>query len=121
MTDATEAAQRATGLFHPRPRPLVIRDLVNRSRRRLEALSPADRQALLEDALWNERNRLKKSRGEEEEIDHLDALAQALVRGSTSDQIDAGLRLVADWADEIHGRFDPRVYRDGHPDACRAP
>ena len=33
-----EPAERATGLFHPRPRSMVVRDLVNRSRRRLEGL-----------------------------------------------------------------------------------
>ena len=108
-----EGAERATGLFHPRPRELVIRDLVNRSRRRLQGLSDPALEAVLEDALWHERKRIERKTGEEVEIerDHLDALARSLVRGGREERIEAGLQLVAGWGDEIHGRFDPSVYR----------
>ncbi len=89
---------------------MVIRDLVNRSKRRLESLSDVQLEARLEDALWNERKRTKGSDNAEER-DLLDSLARSLVRGSREDRVAMGLRLVADWADEIHGRFNPRVYR----------
>lgn len=103
--------EHATGLFTPRPRESVVRDLVNRSRRRMEGLPDATLEALLEDTLWHERKRLERSKGDEPERDHLDTLARSLVRGSRAERIEAGLGLVGDWADEIHGRFDPRVYR----------
>lgn len=106
-----EPAERASGLFHERPRGLVIRDLVNRSRRRLEGLPDPALEAVLEDALWNERKRLARSRDVDPERDRLETLARALVRGSREERIAAGLELVAGWADEIHGRFDERVYR----------
>lgn len=105
------ASERATGLFQERPRAAVVRDLTLRSRSRLEALPAPALEAVLEDALWNERNRMRRARGEDDERDHLEDLAQALVHGDRDAQVTAGLRLVADWADEIHGRFDPRVYR----------
>src|SRR5262245_25347958 len=105
------STERATGLFHPRARETVIRDLVNRSRRRMESMGDPALETLLEDALWHERKRLERKKGEEPERDHLDALARALMRGARSERIDAGLRLVADWGEEIHGRFDSRVYR----------
>jgi glycerol-3-phosphate O-acyltransferase len=103
--------ENSTGLFHPRAREGVVRDLVNRSRRRMEGLPDPALEALLEDALWHERKRLERKKGEELERDHLDALAWALMRGSRAERIDSGLRLVGDWGEEIHGRFDPRVYR----------
>ena len=38
MNAAAVPAHEATGLFHPRPRSQVIRDLVNRSRRHMQDL-----------------------------------------------------------------------------------
>ncbi|MEQ1503468.1 MAG: 1-acyl-sn-glycerol-3-phosphate acyltransferase [Myxococcota bacterium] len=111
MTEPTPQTEQATGLFRPRPRESVVRDLVNRSRRRLEHLPDPALEAVLEDALWHERKRLERARSDEPERDRLDALARALVRGTRAERIDAGLALVADWGEEIHGRFDPRVYR----------
>jgi glycerol-3-phosphate O-acyltransferase len=108
--DAMAAVEQSTGLFHPKPRETVVRDLVNRSRRRLRELSDSELEALLEDALWHERKRLER-RSEEIERDALDRLARSLVRGSRDERIAAALALVGPWADEIHGRFDPRVYR----------
>jgi glycerol-3-phosphate O-acyltransferase len=100
---------RDCGLFHPKPRDLVIRDLVNRSRRRFDALPEPALEAVLEDALWHERKRLERKH-DAPEHGPLDALARALVRGSRRERTEAGLTLVRGWADEIHGRFDPRVY-----------
>lgn len=104
-----EPAERATGLFHPQPRAQVVEDMVERARRRLEGMSDGALEAYMEDVLWNERNRLKKAHDEEEE-QHLDRLARALVRGTREERIDQALTLVGDWTDEIHGRFNPRVY-----------
>lgn len=106
-----EAIERSTGLFAPKPRENVVRDLVHRSRRRLGGLSDSALEGLLEDALWHERKRLERKKAEEPERDHLDALARALVRGSRDEKIESALSLVNDWAEEIHGKFDPRVYR----------
>lgn len=101
----------ATGLYAPQPRQIVIRDLIDRSRRRLDAVDDARLAEVLEDALYNERKRLERKEAAEGEKDRLDRLARALVRGSRRDRIDAGLDLVGFWAEEIHGRFDPRMYR----------
>ncbi len=68
------------------------------------------REAYLEDALYSERKRLARSR-EAPERAHLDALAKALVHNDRERQIEAGLGLVNLWTDEIHGRFNPGVYR----------
>lgn len=99
-----------TGLYSPAPRALVIRDLVARSRRRLVDLPEEQLNSLLEDALYQERKRLERAEDPEEEA-LLDELSRALVRGSRSERVQIALELVARWADEVHGRFDPRVYR----------
>jgi glycerol-3-phosphate O-acyltransferase len=99
------------GLFEPQPRALVIRDLLDRSRDRLDRLSDSEVVELLEDAVYQERKRLERARPEEGEIARLDAAAQAVVRGSRGDRTRAAMDLVAAWSDQIHGRFDPRVYR----------
>lgn len=106
-----EHVERSTGLFHPKPRDNVVRDLVHRSRRRMLGLSETALEGLLEDALWHERKRLERAPADAPERDLLDTLARSLVRGSRDERIEAALGLVSDWADEIHGRFDPRVYR----------
>lgn len=107
----TEPAERATGLFHPAPRAEVVQELVERARRRLEGMPEAALEGYLEDALWNERNRLERAKESDEgEAEHLDALARALVQGTREERIEAGLRFVDDWGEEIHGRFSPRVY-----------
>ncbi|MEN0063259.1 MAG: 1-acyl-sn-glycerol-3-phosphate acyltransferase [Myxococcota bacterium] len=107
---SNEPAERATGLFHPRPRSQVLQDLTNRSRRRLETLDHKTLETYLEDALYAERKRLRKAK-DAPERHHLDALAKALVHNDRDRQIEAGLGLVSTWADEIHGRFSPGVYR----------
>ncbi|MEZ4239828.1 MAG: 1-acyl-sn-glycerol-3-phosphate acyltransferase [Myxococcota bacterium] len=102
--------EELSGLFHPKPRERVVRDLVHRSRRRLEGLSDAALEALLMDALWHERKRIE-GHGEELERDALDHLARALQRGTRDERIESGLALVSSWGEEIHGRFDLRAYR----------
>jgi glycerol-3-phosphate O-acyltransferase len=68
--------------------------------------------AVLEDALFNERARLEKSKGDEPEIRAcLDRLARALVTEERDRAVEEGLTLIAAWSDEIHGQFSPRAYR----------
>ena len=100
-----------SGLFDPQPRAVVLRDLVERSRRRFEGLSDGKLGDLLEDALYNERIRLEKQQPKDGEKGRLDDLAKALVRGGRQERIEAGLGLVRGWSEEIHGTFDPRVYQ----------
>jgi glycerol-3-phosphate O-acyltransferase len=100
-----------SGLYTPQPRQLVIRDLVERSRKRLDALPEPALADLLEDTLYTERKRLHRSEGHPGEKDRLDELARALVRGTRDERTDAALAIVHGWGEEIHGRFDPRVYR----------
>ena len=100
-----------TGLFHPQPRGRVIGDLLDRSRRRFDAMSDAALVAELEDAVYHERIRLRRADRDEAHERRLDAVAKAVVRGSRTDQVNAGLEVVRAWADEIHGNFNPRVYR----------
>ncbi|MEO0604021.1 MAG: 1-acyl-sn-glycerol-3-phosphate acyltransferase, partial [Myxococcota bacterium] len=107
---ADEPAERASGLFHPRPRPQVIRDLVTRARTRFEQMPDGARETYLEDTLYSERKRIARVKDAPERT-HLDALAKALVHNDRERQIEAGLGLVSRWADEIHGRFNPSVYR----------
>jgi glycerol-3-phosphate O-acyltransferase len=98
-------------LFHPEPRDAVLKDLLARSRRRLDALPEAALVELLEDALFHERKRLERAKPDLGETERLDALARALVRGTRSDRLEVALDLVRLWGDEIHGKFDPRTYR----------
>jgi glycerol-3-phosphate O-acyltransferase len=102
-----------SGLFQPAPRQLVLRDLLARSRRRLVAMDEGRLAEILEDALYNERKRLENRvrSGDGPERDRLDRLARALVRGDGHERVEIALELVAAWGEEIHGRFDPRVYR----------
>lgn len=101
-----------TGLFSPQPRQIVIRDIVERTRRRLTAFPDPRVVEILEDALYNERKRLEKAHDEApEEREVLEHLAHALVHDARKPRIDAGAELVGLWAEEIHGRFDPRMYR----------
>lgn len=99
-----------TGLARPQPRGVVVRELQARARQRLTALPRPRVDALLEDMLYQERKRLERARPEPELEHHLDRLAQALVRGSDEARLDAALAVIGLWADEVHGRFDPRVY-----------
>jgi glycerol-3-phosphate O-acyltransferase len=99
-----------SALYNPAPRELVLKDLLARSRSRLDRLSNAKLAELLEDALYTERKRLQRSKNADAQA-HLDILARALVRGTRADQMNAAMDLVRDWADEIHGKFDPRTYR----------
>jgi glycerol-3-phosphate O-acyltransferase len=93
------------------PRPLVLRDLLDRARDRLDQATDAALLDLLEDALYHERKRLERARPGDGELARLDAVAHAILRGSRTDRQIAAAELVRAWADEIHGRFDPRVYR----------
>src|SRR6187399_2133069 len=98
-------AEPTSGLYEPQPRAVVLRDLVERSRKRFEGLTDAELGDVLEDALFQERIRLEKQAAKEGEKARLDALAKALVRGSRADRTEAGLGLVLGWAEEIHGTF----------------
>lgn len=100
----------STGLFERRPRQLVVRDLVDRSRRRLEGLDEAALVDVLEDALYHERKRLERAAPDPDEEEILEALSRAIVRGSRHERVMVAERLVARWADEVHGHFDKRVY-----------
>ncbi|MCB9676783.1 MAG: 1-acyl-sn-glycerol-3-phosphate acyltransferase [Alphaproteobacteria bacterium] len=101
----------SSGLFESIPRELVIRDLLDRSRRRFDQMPDDKLAALLEDAVYNERKRLERDKPEEGEMARLDALTNALVHGERADWTQHGLALVRAWADEIHGRFSHRAYR----------
>ncbi len=92
------------------PRGLVLRELVDRGRRRLDRCTDASLMDLAEDALWRERQRLERARPLPGEILRLDALARAVVRGSRADRQTAALALVSAWADEVHGHFDKRAF-----------
>jgi len=100
-----------TGLARPQPRGVVVRELQARSRARLDSLPEARVTSLLEDLLYQERKRLERAKPEPELEHHLDELARALVRGSHEERVAEGLAVIGLWADEIHGRFNPRVYR----------
>ncbi|MFT7521757.1 MAG: glycerol-3-phosphate O-acyltransferase, partial [Kiritimatiellia bacterium] len=104
-------AEMSTPLFAPQPTDRWVRDLIRRSQRRMEALDEPALQDLLEDAHYQERKRLERCTPERGERETLDRLARSLVREGRRERIDAGLSLVALWGQEIHGRFNPRVYR----------
>ena len=90
----------ATGLFEPRARHLVIRDLLDRARRRLDPMSDAHVDDLLEDAVYRERRRLRRASPDAPHGRRLDAAARAVVRGTRDDKTRAALALVGTWADE---------------------
>ena len=101
----------STGLAHPVERHTVNAGMVQRSQQRFQRLADGPLNALLEDALYHERKRLLRAPPEAPTQAVLDTLAKALVRGSRADREEAGLRLVSIWAEEIHGHFDPSVYK----------
>lgn len=101
---------RDSALFRPQPRGRVIGDLLDRSRRRFDGLSDAALVAMLEDAVYHERIRLRRAGKDPEHEVRLDAVARAVVHGGRADQSAAGLELVHAWAEEIHGTFDLRAY-----------
>lgn len=104
-------AELKTPLFEPQPTERWVRDLVRRARQRLDVLDDNDLAGTLEDALYTERKRLERDEPERGELASLDRLSHALVRGSRRERTDAALTLVARWGEEIHGTFNPRVYR----------
>lgn len=104
-------AELRTPLFEPQPTDRWVRNLVRRSQRRLDAMAEPDLDDLLEDALYNERKRLERSDAEPNERANMERLSKALVRGGRREKTDAGLSLVATWGHEIHGSFNPRVYK----------
>lgn len=99
-----------TGLYAPRPRSIVVQEFVSRARRRALALPTAERIAVFEDTVFHERKRLDKQGGDPEEVEQVEALATALVRGTDDAVVDAAMTVVSTWADEIHGRFSMRAY-----------
>lgn len=104
-------AERRTALFEPQPTDRWVAELIRRAQRRLESCDEPGRISMLEQTLYEERQRLARNAGEPNEVRELDRLAHALLRDGAREQIDAALTLVARWGREIHGRFDPRVYR----------
>ncbi|NCG21196.1 MAG: hypothetical protein GWP91_19465, partial [Rhodobacterales bacterium] len=100
-----------TGLYRPQPRHVVVRELIERSRRRLDQMSDLALLDILEDALFHERKRLRRAPPDEAHEARLNALARAIVREGRSEQTQTGLALVGAWADEVHGNFDRRVYK----------
>ncbi len=100
-----------TGLYAPRPRSLVIQELVSRARRRILAMPEDERIAAMENAVFHERKRLGKQSAEPGEQERLDALVDAVMHGTTDAQLDATLALVAEWVGEIHGSFSLPAYR----------
>ena len=109
----SDPAVESSALFHPQPRAIVVRDLVERARRRLTEAPAEALQATLEDTLYQERKRLERSEPDAHAAEHdrLDRLARALVRDDRHAWTEIALEIVAGWGDEIHGKFDPRVYR----------
>ncbi|MFK7929230.1 MAG: 1-acyl-sn-glycerol-3-phosphate acyltransferase [Myxococcota bacterium] len=104
-------AELRTPLFQPQPREKWVQDLVRRAQRRLQDMSEEALVQTLEDALYTERKRLERCKAEPGELDNLERLSHALVRGDARERIDAALTIVAFWGEEIHGKFDPRVYK----------
>jgi len=100
-----------TGLARPKPRKLVNDGMVERSRARFAAMSDRALTDALEDALYQERKRLQRAPPEPDVDAVLEDLARALVRGDREAKELAGLRLVSLWAEEVHGHFDPSVYK----------
>jgi len=100
-----------TGLARPQPRRVVVAEMVSRTRKRLDELGDEALTATLEDLLYHERKRLERQPPEPELEAHLDQLARALVRGGRDERMASALGVVGLWSDEIHGRFNPRVYR----------
>ena len=105
------AIERLSPLFNVEPRSRWIKEMAKRAQTRLEAKNPTTLQQHLEETLYFERKRLERSRDNPEDIRRADALSKALVRGVRADQITAAMDLVSGWTEEIHGRFNPRVYR----------
>ncbi len=105
------AAVPPSGLFNPRPRQVVVRDMLQRARRRLEPMPDDELTDLLQDALYSERKRLERAKAEPGEREMLDIVARSLLRGDRPARVDAGLDLVRAWSDEVHGNFNQRVYR----------
>ena len=103
--------EQLSPLFRNEPRSNWTKEMAHRAQVRLTNLTHAELQKNLEETLYYERKRLERTRDETEEIRRADALSKALVRGVHADQIEAAMRLVSGWTEEIHGRFNPRVYR----------
>src|SRR5687768_11077057 len=99
MNARATATSPLTGLWRPRPRALVVRDLVDRSRDRLTHLPDPALVDVLEDALYHERKRLERApAADPAEEQLLDELSRAIVQGSRHERVDVALRLVATWA-----------------------
>ena len=84
--------------------------MVERARARLDATTDTELVELLEDVVYHERRRLRR-RDEPEQLRRIDAAAHSVVRGDRPGRLDAALQLVGAFSGEIHGRFDPRIYK----------
>ncbi len=104
-------AEHRTPLFEPQPTERWVHDLLRRAQRRLEGLDEEALVVTLEDAVYQERKRLEKDEPRAGEQEALDRLSHALVRGDRRERVDAALTFVALWGREIHGSFNPAVYR----------
>jgi len=98
-------------LFQPQPVELWVQRVLDRANHRLHALPEAALLDRLEDVIFQERQRLERGTPKPGEKDALDRISHALLRGDHQERVDAAASLVALWTREIHGRFDPRVYR----------
>ena len=99
-----------SGLYTARPRSWVLDDIVRRTSERWSTLDDDDLAEELEDALYQERLRLKGRGGTDGDAALLEPLARALVRGDRRRREEAGKALVRHWAEEVHGTFSPRMY-----------
>ena len=107
------SARSPSGMFHPRPRKVVVDEMVARARARLLALDVAQRDALFEDTVFHERKRLERGErggGASAEGAAIDQLARALLRRSAEERVEAALAVVRAWVEEIHGTFSRRAY-----------
>jgi glycerol-3-phosphate O-acyltransferase len=98
-------------LFESQPVELWVQRVLDRAQSRLRGLSEPRLIDLLEDAVFHERKRLERATAKPGEKEAIDRISHALVRGDAQERVDAAASLVALWTREIHGRFDPRVYR----------
>ncbi len=97
-------------LFRPQPESKWVRSVVRRTDNRLRDMDLDALQSLLEDARYSEKRRLERDDASAAEVEAMQRLSNALVRGTRTQQIDAALHVVGSWVSEIHGNFNPRVY-----------
>ncbi len=103
-----------SGIYDRPTSAAISQSLQARSRTRLAAMSDAQVQAYLADAIYLERRRFHDQRKtdppEPEEVAPISDAARA-IRGSRAEQERAVLHLVDTYAHEIHNVFSQRTYR----------